>query len=61
MKYIRTDKSQAASVPGVFAAGDICGPPLQMAKAVGEGCVAGTMAATYAKNLKLAQEGPEEE
>ncbi|MBU1230714.1 MAG: NAD(P)/FAD-dependent oxidoreductase [Proteobacteria bacterium] len=60
MKYIETDKAQAASVPGVFAAGDICGPPLQMAKAVGEGCVAGTMAATYAKNLKLAQEGPAE-
>jgi len=61
MKYIQTDKSQATSVPGVFAAGDICGPPLQMAKAVGEGCVAGTLAATYAKNLKLAQEGPTEE
>jgi hypothetical protein len=28
-----------------------------MAKAVGEGCVAGISAATYAKNLKLAQEG----
>jgi thioredoxin reductase (NADPH) len=61
MKYIETDKAQATSVPGVFAAGDICGPPLQMAKAVGEGCVAGTMAATYAKNLKLAQEGAVEE
>jgi thioredoxin reductase (NADPH) len=61
MKYIETDKTQATSVPGVFAAGDICGPPLQMAKAVGEGCVAGTMAATYAKNLKLAQEGAVEE
>ncbi|MBA4358761.1 MAG: thioredoxin reductase, partial [Desulfovibrio sp.] len=61
MKYIEADKSQATNVPGVFAAGDICGPPLQMAKAVGEGCVAGTLAATYAKNLKLAQEGPAEE
>lgn len=61
MKYIATDKRQAANVPGVFAAGDICGPPLQMAKAVGEGCVAGISAATYAKNLKLAQEGPAEE
>jgi thioredoxin reductase (NADPH) len=57
MKYIATDKTQATNVPGVFAAGDICGPPLQMAKAVGEGCVAGISAATYAKNLKLAQEG----
>lgn len=61
MKYIDTDKRQATSVPGVFAAGDICGPPLQMAKAVGEGCVAGSNAAMYAKNMKLAQEGPDEE
>lgn len=57
MKYIETDKKQATNAPGVFAAGDICGPPLQMAKAVGEGCVAGISAATYAKNQKLAQEG----
>jgi len=61
MKYIETDKKQATNVPGVYAAGDICGAPLQMAKAVGEGCVAGTNAATYAKNMKLAQEGPGEE
>jgi len=61
MKYIDTDKRQATNVPGVFAAGDICGAPLQMAKAVGEGCVAGTNAATHAKNMKLAQEGPGEE
>ncbi len=39
------------NVSGVFAAGDICGPPWQMAKAVGEGCVAGIGAATYAKKL----------
>jgi len=61
MKYLDTDKRQATNVPGVFAAGDICGAPLQMAKAVGEGCVAGISAATYAKNLKLAQEGAAEE
>ena len=57
MKYLDTDKRQATNVPGVFAAGDICGGPLQMAKAVGEGCVAGINAANYAKNIKLAQEG----
>lgn len=61
MKYLETNKQQATNVPGVFAAGDICGAPLQMAKAVGEGCVAGIEAANYAKNLKLAQEGPETE
>jgi len=61
MKYLEVDRKQATNVPGVFAAGDITGPPLQMAKAVGEGCVAGISAATYAKNLKLAQEGAAEE
>ena len=61
MKYLNTDKKQATNVPGVFAAGDICGAPLQMAKAVGEGCVAGIEAANYAKNLKLSQEGADPE
>lgn len=54
MRYIRTDKQQATSIPGIFAAGDICGPPWQMAKAVGEGCVAGINAATYAKKQRTA-------
>jgi thioredoxin reductase (NADPH) len=51
MQYIRTDKSQVTNIAGIFAAGDICGPPWQMAKAVGEGCVAGIGAATYAKKM----------
>lgn len=49
MRFIRTDKGQRTNVPGIFAAGDICGPPWQVAKAVGEGCVAGINAADYAK------------
>ena len=49
MKYIAVDRRQATNLPGIYAAGDICGPPWQMAKAVGEGCVAGIEAATYAK------------
>lgn len=49
MKYIAADKQQATNIPGIFAAGDVCGPPWQMAKAVGEGCVAGLSAAKYAK------------
>lgn len=49
MQYIAADKQQATNIPGVFAAGDVCGPPWQMAKAVGEGCVAGLEAAKYAK------------
>ena len=52
-KFIQTDKKQRTSVSGVFAAGDICGPPWQMAKAVGEGCVAGLEAAAHAKKLKI--------
>ena len=51
MKYIQTNKKMETNISGVFAAGDICGPPWQMAKAVGEGCVAGIGAATYAKKI----------
>jgi thioredoxin reductase (NADPH) len=49
MKYIQTNKKTETSVPGIYAAGDITGPPWQVAKAVGEGCVAGLEAAGYAK------------
>lgn len=48
MKYIDVDKKQKTNLPGVYAAGDICGPPWQVAKSVGEGCVAGIEAAGYA-------------
>jgi thioredoxin reductase (NADPH) len=51
MKYIRTNKKMETNIAGVYAAGDICGPPWQMAKAVGEGCVAGIGAAAYAKKM----------
>ena len=51
MKYIQTNKKMETNIAGVYAAGDICGPPWQMAKAVGEGCVAGIGAATYAKKI----------
>ena len=52
MRYIQTDKHQATNIPGIYAAGDVCGPPWQIAKAVGEGCVAGINAATFAKKKK---------
>lgn len=52
MRYVVADKKQRTSVEGVFAAGDICGPPWQMAKAVGEGCVAGLEASSHAKKMK---------
>jgi len=47
--YIVVDRDQATNVEGIYAAGDICGPPFQMAKAVGEGCVAGMSAGTFVK------------
>ncbi|MDH3359376.1 MAG: FAD-dependent oxidoreductase [Desulfobulbaceae bacterium] len=50
--YIDTNKQQATNVVGIYAAGDIAGPPHQMAKAVGEGCVAGWEAANYANKQK---------
>jgi thioredoxin reductase (NADPH) len=48
---IETNKKQETNIPGLYAAGDIAGQPWQMAKAVGEGCVAGIEAAEYAKRL----------
>jgi len=50
MRYIATTKKQETNMPGIYAAGDICGPPWQVAKAVGEGCIAGLEAAAYARN-----------
>ena len=35
--YIRVDARMATSLPGVYAAGDCTGQPLQLAKAVGQG------------------------
>ena len=47
--FIRVDRQMRTSVPGVFAAGDCTGLPLQVAKAVGEGCVAALAAAQELK------------
>ena len=52
MSYIAVNRKQETNLPGVYAAGDICGPPWQVAKSVGEGCVAGLEAAVYAKKQK---------
>lgn len=52
MRYVAVTRKQETSRAGVYAAGDICGPPWQMAKAVGEGCVAGLEAAGYARRQK---------
>jgi thioredoxin reductase (NADPH) len=52
MKYIHTNKKQETNLPGVYAAGDICGPPWQVAIAVGQGAVAGLEAASFAKKFR---------
>ncbi len=49
--YIRVDRNMATSIPGVFAAGDCTGLPLQVSKAVGEGLVAGLRAAEYTDHI----------
>lgn len=50
--YISVDRSMATNLPGVFACGDCTGLPLQVAKAVGEGLVAGQSAADYVDHLE---------
>lgn len=50
--HIAVNRKQETNVPGIYAAGDIAGTPYQMAKAVGEGCVAGMEAASYARGKK---------
>jgi thioredoxin reductase (NADPH) len=50
--YVKVNQRMETNVPGIFACGDLTGPPLQVAKAVGEGCVAGISASDYVKALK---------
>ena len=44
---IQVDRSMTTSVPGVFAAGDATGAPLQVSKAVGGGLIAALSACEY--------------
>ncbi len=46
---IKVDQSCRTEVPGLFACGDVTGRPWQVAKAVGQGCIAGMEAADYVK------------
>ncbi|HAA84127.1 MAG: Thioredoxin-disulfide reductase [Thermodesulfobacterium sp. 37_54] len=56
--YVKVDRKMQTNVQGVFACGDLTGSPLQLAKAVGEGCVAGLSASDYVKQvLKNLKEG----
>ncbi len=51
---IKVSRSGTTNVTGLFAAGDCTGGLLQIAKAVGEGAVAGESAVEYIKELKPA-------
>ncbi|WP_295586784.1 NAD(P)/FAD-dependent oxidoreductase [uncultured Oscillibacter sp.] len=55
--YVTVDRRMATNLPGLFAAGDCTGGPLQVAKAVGEGLVAGQSAAAFAVEKNRSQQG----
>ena len=50
--FVAVDRRMATNLPGLFAAGDCTGGPLQAAKAVGEGLIAGQSAAAYVADLE---------
>ncbi|MGC8966184.1 MAG: NAD(P)/FAD-dependent oxidoreductase [Caldimicrobium sp.] len=52
LSYVKVDKKMQTNVKGIFACGDLTGPPLQLAKAVGEGCIAALSASDYLKSKK---------
>ncbi|WP_106461268.1 NAD(P)/FAD-dependent oxidoreductase [Anaerococcus sp. Marseille-P3915] len=49
--HILVNRDLETSIKGLFAAGDITGKPYQIAKAVGEGQIAGLNAASYLSSL----------
>ena len=49
--FVAADRETATNLPGVFAAGDCTGGPLQVSKAVGEGLTAGQKAAAFLASL----------
>ncbi len=50
--FVAVDRRMATNLPGLFAAGDCTGGPLQAAKAAGEGLIAGQSAAAYVSDLE---------
>lgn len=54
--HIKVDNKMQTSIEGLFAAGDCVGRPYQVAKAVGEGQIAGLSASTYVKMVKEKQQ-----
>lgn len=49
--FIMVNKEMKTNLPGLFACGDCTGQPLQIAKAAGEGLIAGQEAAKYLDSL----------
>ena len=47
--FVRVDRQMATGLPGIFAAGDCTGTPLQVSKALGEGQIAGLSAAAFCR------------
>lgn len=56
-QFVKTDRDMVTNVPGVSAAGDCVGGFLQIAKAVGEGAVAGKAAISWVKSRRPKKEG----
>lgn len=54
--HIQVDRYMATNLPGVFAAGDCTGQPLQLAKAVGEGQMAAHSAIQYLEQIHQGKE-----
>ena len=50
--HIKVNRQMETNLPGVYAAGDCTGAPYQVAKAVGEGLVAGLAASKYSSRKK---------
>lgn len=51
-KFIKVDEKRATNVPGIFAAGDICGKTLQIVTAAADGAIALMSAHGYISSLK---------
>ena len=53
--FVTVNQAMATNLPGLFAAGDCTGLPLQLARAVGQGLVAGQSAAAYWDKIAKSQ------
>lgn len=51
-KHIKVNEQMETNIPGVFAAGDCTGLPYQLARAVGQGQVAGLKVANFVRKKK---------